>query len=88
MKLDRSSRGTKKSQFLNSDEEKPVSREKSHSMGTFLAFLGDIGFSSSGSSMLAFFRTARRDMLANYRLRNTFNDTFYCTSLLMAFSLL
>ena len=29
-----SSRGTKKSQFLNSDEEKPVSCEKSHSMGT------------------------------------------------------
>ena len=30
----------KKSQFLNSDEEKPVSPEKSHSMGTFLAFFG------------------------------------------------
>ena len=33
-----SSRGTKKSQFLNSDEEKPVSREKSHSIGIFLTF--------------------------------------------------
>ena len=33
-----SSLGTKKSQLLNSDEEKTVSREKSHSMGTFLAF--------------------------------------------------
>ena len=35
-----SSRGTKKSQFLNSDEEKPVSPEKSHSMGRFLACFG------------------------------------------------
>ena len=31
-------RGTKKSQFLYADEEKPVSPEKSHSMGTFLVF--------------------------------------------------
>ena len=35
-----SSRGTKKRQFLNSDEEKPVLPEESHSMGTFLAFFG------------------------------------------------
>ena len=39
-----SSRGTKKSQFLNSDEEKPVSPEKSHSIyrhifGPFRAIL-------------------------------------------------
>ena len=48
-----SSRGMKKSQFLNSDEEKPVSREKSHIMGTFLAFLGDIGFSSYRTTICA-----------------------------------
>ena len=39
-----SSRGTKKSQFLNSDEEKPVSPEKRHSMGTFLTFFGRYWF--------------------------------------------
>ena len=61
-----SSRDTKKNQFLNSDVEKPVSPGKSHSMGTFL--LHYIGISSSGSSKLAFLRTAWRYVSASMSL--------------------
>ena len=60
---DISSRGTKKSQFLNLDEEKPVSPEKGHSVGTFLAFFGlywlffvwhfKVGFSSYRATICA-----------------------------------